>query len=119
MKYPYGSFITKDGDRHRILGAVDEMRFVSSSEKYEGTCDLYSHPTSVTDLELDGWEEEVKAWEPQIGQNVYHPSYLTNVMERIWCDSENDRAIRDFLGVYPTEEACEEAIKNIKEKLKK
>lgn len=56
MKYPTGSYITKDGERRKILGEAGEIRFVS----HQNLHGYYAYTISVEAMEATGWVEEAK-----------------------------------------------------------
>lgn len=55
MKYPTGSFITKDGERRKVLGEAGEVRFISMRDKFDSM--EVGYTISVSDLEKHGWVE--------------------------------------------------------------
>lgn len=121
MKYPQGSFITKDGERRKILGEAGEMRFVSSPERIADILPdwdkEYDFSGTVFVLERDGWVEEASKWEPKFGEMYYFIGEDAKVYSAHWDCVDRDDGIRDFMGVFPSFEAAEARLKEIRAKL--
>ena len=113
-KYPKGAIIVKGNERRKILGEAGEVRFVSSYENFEY---LSSFICSCKELETAGWVEEAKSWEPKNGEGYYFIENHGSIEKDIWQCSFLDTRHRSFLGVFPTREAAEARLKEIKDKL--
>lgn len=113
MKYPIGSIIKKGNERRKILGETGEVRFVSIDDCFEK---ISHYIFTCKELENAGWVEEAKPWEPTF------PFWYVNGCGEICqmlssCEEECLKRFSAFKNCFPTKEAAEARLKEIKEKL--
>lgn len=112
MTYKVGDIlVNKKGLKQKVLAVCGELVALSWSGDFDTYCGW------STEKKLTNYTLEAKPWEPEEGWKYW---YITSTMEADedrWRDHLADRLRRDFLGVFPTKEAAEARIAEIKKLL--
>lgn len=103
----------KDGNIRKVLAVVDECVLLSNSANHAHAGAWY---TTQQLLELGAtWEQE--KWEPKDGDEYWSALSTGEPFLSTWRSDCADHSRRDFLGVYPTRKAAEQALAEIKKKI--
>lgn len=107
--------IIKDatGNERKVLAVSDDLVTLSYSHDYEVACSQLTEKG----LRDNGYTWSEPEWEPEIGEDVWYISAQGQVEKTTWTYGKIDRNLRDFLGVYPTEEAAIKRRDEIKRKI--
>lgn len=105
----------KDGREIKVIGICGEAIILDSP---------FSHCWSnriATEKELLvlGYIIPEEVWKPKDNDMYFFISETGEVGWYYWGNDETDRGIRNFFGVYPTEQAAQKALEEIKSKLGK
>jgi hypothetical protein len=98
---------------------------MTAEEVYERiTFPLYEgggvDPEKLAQFLAEMLAKPVEEWKPEDGDEYWFTSSQGYVCKCTrWENDEVDKQRRDFLGVYPTKQAAEEALQEIKSKLGK
>ena len=116
MKYKEGDIlVSKEGNKSKVLGVCGQVYLMSHPDEFDRCSNGF------TEQELDelGFTIDQSAWEPKEGDTYFWVDSAGKCYESVWRNDIIDNGRKNFLGVYQTEEACEQAIKDIKSKLGK
>lgn len=115
MTYKVGDiFVHKDKLRRKVLAVCGDVLAVSISNEYNN----FGYWATAEELNELGYTLEEKPWEPELNRKYWFIG-SKGADWAGWCDNYIDRCRRDCLGIYPTEEACEARIAEIKKLLGK
>ena len=105
----------ENGDMCNILGVCGEVVHISFSNNHS------FHDEAYTEFQLKdmGYTWDTPAWEPSIGEGYWFINAESIATESTWDNHKIDRALRDFLGIYQTQELAEAALLEIRRKLGK
>jgi len=107
----------KNGRTCKVMEIHGKLLFISLLDKY----DHFGCTTTEAQLKDACYTWDTPAWEPELGK-MYWYVYINaegEVKDSIWDNDEVDRARRDFLGIYQTEELGKAALLEIRRKLGK
>jgi hypothetical protein len=102
----------------RMTNIKKNMTAEEVYERITGEMDEVS-PVFLSEFLADMLAEPVEEWSPEVGEKYWFIDSEGRVAEVRWDDEGFDRRVRSFLGVYPTRQAAEEALQEIKSKLGK
>ena len=105
----------KNGNTRKVLGVCGEVIFVE--DYIAGKIGIHIKLETEKYLKYHGYTWEEEKYEPKNAQVYFCISNHATISSFNWQDDEADRAIQSSLGVYPTQEAAEEALREIKGKL--
>lgn len=105
----------KHGAMRKVLEAFPRMVALSWRNDHERMGGWYTEK----DLREYGhtWDEPV--WEPKYDEQYFFVADTGSVGWSSWDDTSYSKAVRDFLGTYPTKAEAEKALAEIKRKLGK
>ena len=109
-----GDYIVREDDKRKILGICGEVVFLSELKDF----DVFAWIVTKKELETLGWKVEEKDWEPQFNEVYYYISPAGIVRNGTWYRGSMDEGKKEFMGVFPTKEAAEKRLAEIKSKLK-
>ena len=116
MKYKEGDIlVNKQGNTRKVLGVCGKVYFLSFVDDFNNYTGTYTEQ----ELDKNGLNLHQSAWEPKEGDTYFWVDSAGKCYESVWRNDIIDNGRKNFLGVYPTQEACEQAIKDIKSKLGK
>lgn len=115
MTLKEGIIVQKGNDKRKVLAVVGSVVLLSDCEEFTFAGWWYTEE----ELKDRGYTWDEPAWEPTLREKYYYISGGGIVYESRWDDDAADNGCRDFLGVYPTEEAAKAALAEIKRKLGK
>ena len=121
MKYATGTYITRDGDRRKILSAHDSVRDVSCSKEWHDNWETtMSGSSTVERLEQEGWKEEKAPWEPTYLEEYTWIDGEGNKITETWRDSPIGKARLAIGNCYDPndQEAIDAAIERVKKAYK-
>lgn len=141
MKYKKGDVLVKGKYKIKVLACIDDLIFHTCSDED----DSIAWPSTHKNLEEHGWTletqgalctkengkdvcpcemgfkhvgKEEQPWDPQRGDEFYMIGSDGMASRYPWTNSVYERALRDFLGVFPTESAAKKRIEEVREWLK-
>lgn len=116
MTYKVGDILVyKNGVKVKVLAVCEELLALSFSNEFDRFACWYA----ANELKDLGLTLEAKPWEPEVGILYWYIESTLEVGNIYWRNSLEDKLRRDFLGVFPTKEAAEARIIEIKKLLGK
>ena len=103
------------GSTRKILGVCGEVLHISSNITHS----KYGFTATETQLKESNYTWDTPAWEPEINVKYWFVKDNSTADWAFWYNDEEDRARRDFLGIFETKEPCEAALLEIRRKLGK
>ena len=79
----------------------------------------FSFSSTESQLKDMGYTWDTPAWELERCDVYWHVDERGYIGKTVWLDDTNDRARRDFLGIYQTKELAKAALLEIRRKLGK
>lgn len=101
------------GFKKKVLGIIDGL-YCLSMQNADITVGGWYTPQ---ELERDYVILESK-WEPKEGERYFYITSMGNIDTLTWRDDDSDHNLRDFLGIYPDRNSVEQALAEIKRKIK-
>ena len=108
-----GDIIVRGDEKRKVL-AVLECVVVVSGNDFEKAGAFF---TKAELRNLDYTIQKAK-WEPRLGEKYWYIFDDGIVRESIWVNDEIDNNRKNFLGIYETKQKAEEALVEIRKKLK-
>lgn len=111
----------KIGYYRKILSIADGLYFVSIAYPTKEDAEKANYGEyfyTLQALKDAGYEIPEEKWIPEKGETCWYIDDFGEADYYYWGNDENDHARRDFLGIYPTKEAAQERLEEIKRLIK-
>lgn len=105
----------KDGSKRKVLEVFVNTILVSSSDMFDSVGGIYTQEGLIE----SGWIIPKEEWQPEKREKYWYINESGTVGESHWDGFELDKERKSFLGIYPSKEAAEKALEEIKAKIGK
>ena len=109
-----GDIVVRGSDKRKVLAVLEEIVFLSEPNAFE-KAGLY---LTLEELKEENYTIQESKWEPIEDENYWWISGDGFIGQSFWRNNKTDNKYRNFLGVYETQQKAEEALLEIRKKLK-